>query len=537
MRSKFPALLAALALLPAAPAKKFLADDPLPAEPAPRDASQAIRRKISDYYDFFENLFADPGERHRPAHGKTPAKVIPARAVNTLGEPMKSAWWEPRHYYRRLSIEELVRGPGNSNAPSKEGKWKVVRAKNEGVTPGFEILDSRGRRYVLKFDPLKWPELATAPDVIVSKFFHAAGYHVPENYVVSFRESDLELGADVELIDSRGRPRKMTRRDVNELLLRVPRGAGGAYRGGASFYLSGKPLGPSRYYGVRRDDPTDTVPHEHRRDLRGLAVFCAWLQHDDSRAINSLDMLVREGGASYIRHHLIDFGSTLGSASYGPNAPRSGHEYLFEWTPAAKQFLTFGLWIPHWAKAKYPRSPAIGRFESEKFIADRWKAEYPNPAFENMLPDDAFWAAKQVMAFTDEEIYAIVRTGQYSRPEDERYIAQRLIERRDNIGRAWFSKLLPLDRFRVEGSQLVYDDLGALHKFTPPGTHSLSWSVFDNERESSTPLGATGPRIPNPPGANFLMASIRGTDAKKTVSVYLRRGGGTWTVVGVERGW
>ena len=33
----------------------------------------------------------------------------------------------------------------------------------------------------------------------------------------------------------------------------------------------------------------------------------------------------------------------------------------------------------------------------------------PITAFENRLPDDTFWAAKQVMAFTDEEIRAIVQ--------------------------------------------------------------------------------------------------------------------------------
>ncbi|MBM3811326.1 MAG: hypothetical protein FJW20_06785 [Acidimicrobiia bacterium] len=49
------------------------------------------------------------------------------------------------------------------------------------------------------------------------------------------------------------------------------------YRGGASLYLPGKPLGPFKYYGTRRDDPNDVTPHEHRRDLRGLSVFCAWL--------------------------------------------------------------------------------------------------------------------------------------------------------------------------------------------------------------------------------------------------------------------
>ena len=47
-------------------------------------------------------------------------------------------------------------------------------------------------------------------------------------------------------------------------------------------------------------------------------------------------------GRGFVRHYLIDFGASLGSASYGPNSPRSGGDYLFAWGPASRQFLTLG---------------------------------------------------------------------------------------------------------------------------------------------------------------------------------------------------
>jgi hypothetical protein len=75
----------------------------------------------------------------------------------------------------------------------------------------------------------------------------------------------------------------------------------------------GKPIGRIRFYGTRPDDPNDIVEHEHRRELRGYGVFAAWLNHVDAKAINSLDTLVTEKGRSYVRHNLIDFGSSLGS--------------------------------------------------------------------------------------------------------------------------------------------------------------------------------------------------------------------------------
>ncbi|MCC6292110.1 MAG: hypothetical protein IT164_05635 [Bryobacterales bacterium] len=541
--------LSVLLLLLAAPlcaegGPRFYPDDPLPSEPAPRDASKAIRRKISDYYDFFAHMFAHPGEQTGEKQNGRVVPPIPARAVNTLGEPMASAWWQPRHYYRRMSLAELAAGPGLGHAPSTEGKWTVVKAKSEGVTPGFEILDARKRRYVLKFDPLEYPEIATAPDTLVSKIFFALGYNVPENYIVHFRREDLELGEDVQLLDARGKPRRMTQRDVTELLMRVPRGPDGRYRGGASLYLPGKPIGPYKYSGMRRDDPNDIVPHEHRRDLRGLAVFCAWVGHDDSRAINSLDMLQPEGGATAVKHYLIDFGSTLGSASNGPNSPRSGFEYVFEKGQALRNFFSLGLWVPYWAHARYPAYKSVGRFESKLFRAAGWVPEYPNPAFVNRLPDDNFWAAKQVMAFTDEEIRAIVRTGQYSNPGAAEWIAAALIERRDKIGRAYFADVLPLDRFRVEAGRLVFDDLARAHGFTQSpgyqtggGDYPIAWSVFDNGTGAVTPLRARGAGIPRTPAAAFLAAKIQGQDAKKTATVYLRGGAGGWQVVGVERGW
>ena len=91
---------------------------------------------------------------------------------------------------------------------------------------------------------------------------------------------------------------------------------------------------------MRSDDPNDIIPHEHRRELRGYRVFCAWLNHDDSRAINSLDMIEGPEGRKYIRHYMFDFGSILGSGSIIAQVPRAGNEYILEWAPALKTLFT-----------------------------------------------------------------------------------------------------------------------------------------------------------------------------------------------------
>jgi len=449
-----------------------------------------------------------------------------------------------------MTVEELVRGPGGDAAPSFSGPWTVVAAKTEGITPGFTVTDSNGRRYVLKFDPLSNPEIATAADVITSKFFHALGYNVPDNYIVEFPREQLVLGEDVRLADALGREQVMTERDISEILLNVPQPRNGRYRGVASLYISGRPLGPFRYYGTRRDDPNDVVPHEHRRDLRGLSVLAAWLGHDDSRSINTLDMLAEESGTQYVKHYLIDFGSTLGSASNGVNSARSGHEYLFSWQPAIVQFFTFGLLVPDWATARYPNLPSVGRFEWQKFDAAGWVPEYRNAAFSNRLPDDEFWAAKQVMAFTDDEIRAIVRAGRYSDPAAEQWIVECLIQRRDKIGRAFFSKVLPFDRFGIQNGSLTYEDLALRHGLIPSQQYassdnfprSVRWSQFDNQTEQKTPLpDATGLLLPQQvrqatPGQYFAI-ELAGADSRKTVSVFLRKQEDGVEVVGIDRAW
>ena len=546
-RLHFIARLAVLAMLLASSplnARKFYRDDPLPAEPPSRSVGSALSRKLSEYYDFFSNTFGRPGEEQ-----PTTAKIS-ARATNTLGEALDSSWYTNRHYANRMTIEELVRGPGGDAAPSFSGPWTVVAAKSEGITPGFTITDPRGRRYVLKFDPLSNPEIATAADVIVSKFFHALGYNVPDNYIVEFAREQLVLGADVRLADALGRERVMTERDLTEILLNVPPSGDSKYRAVASLYISGRPLGPFRYYGTRRDDPNDIVPHEHRRDLRGLSVFAAWLGHDDSRSINTLDMLTEDSGTQFVKHYLIDFGSTLGSASNGVNSPRSGHEYVFSWKPAIVQFLTFGLLVPGWAKARYPDLPSVGRFEWEKFDAEGWVPEYRNAAFSNRLPDDEFWAAKQVMAFTDDEIRAIVHTGQYSDPAAEQWVVECLIRRRDKIGRAFFSKVLPYDRFGIRDGSLTYEDLSLKHGLIPSQGYAASdnfprlvrWSRFDNQTEQKTALpGESGlllpPEVQQATPGEYFVIDIAGADPKKTVSVFLRKREDGVEVVGVDRAW
>src|SRR5262245_58623871 len=94
-------------------AQKFLLDDPLRVDDdSAVDVVEPRRRGLSDYYDFLQHTFRTPGDLTRSS----------AANINTLGEVPDSSWFQNRHGVKRMSIEELVRGPNHSDGPSREGQ-------------------------------------------------------------------------------------------------------------------------------------------------------------------------------------------------------------------------------------------------------------------------------------------------------------------------------------------------------------------------------------------------------------------------------
>ncbi len=506
---------------------RFRTDDPISTWPEPAPVQHAKARRISDIHDYFLNTFTDPTELHRK-----PAGPQPGGGTNTIGEVPDGSWYESRHYKRRMTLEELTRGPGSGNGP-RGSRWQVVAGKTEGITPGITIRDEQGQRFLLKFDPMSNPEMATGAEAVSTRFFHALGYHVPGNTITFFKAANLEVDPKAWVTDATGKRRPMERKHLDVILSRVPRTADGRIRALASRYLDGVPLGPRRFHGTRHDDPNDIIPHENRRDLRGLRVFSAWLDHDDSRAINSLDMLDQRGTVPFVKHYLIDFGSTLGSASTHENSPRSGFEPLFSWKSGAAELFSLGLYVPGWARARYPQIPSVGRFEYERFDPVKWRPEFRNPAFENMLPGDSFWAARQVAHFTDDEIHAIVGSGQYSDPQAASWITRCLIERRNKIVQQWLSSAVAADHFRVENRRLTFTTLAGTR--TPD--YSISWRPFDNSSGQSGPEAGKDLTLPDGPPEQWWMGTLRRPGAASVVHIYVRprSAQASYEVVGLER--
>ncbi len=521
-----------------AAAPTYYPDDPLEVDRETRDARAVRERDISDPYDFVENTFFRPGDHANQR----------AVNVNTADEVPDSSWFTNRVGARPLSTDDIVRGP-NVLGPPAEGAWTVVSGKSDGITPGFTIRDATNAQWFIKFDPPSNPEMATGAEMISTKLFWAVGYHVPENYLAVLDPANLVLPDTATIRDSLGKRRQLSRADVDELLAKGARRPDGRFRVIASRALPGTPVGPFKYYGTRPDDPNDIFPHEHRRELRGMLAFSAWLNHDDSRSVNSLDTLVRAGGRTLVRHHLIDFGSTLGSASVSAQKARAGNEFIWEARPTLLTLLSFGLWVRPWIKVDYPTFPAIGNVEATYFRPDKWKPEYPNMAFANARRDDLFWAARRVMAVSDEQVRAAVAAAEYTSQDAANYLADVIIARRDKIGLQWLTGVNPLVEFALDaaGTLTFTNAATATRRAAAPDGYELAWATFDNATGTSTRVGnpesVVTERAQAPPAAltgEFVEVAIhtrhpRFAEWRRPVVVHFRRSDEAWRLVGVAR--
>jgi hypothetical protein len=526
--------------------RKFYPDDPLLSDDDRLDVPEKPEElELSDMYDRFGHMFKDWGASSIGTE---------AQNVNTLDEVPDSSWFTNRLSARRMSIEELVRGPNRGEPPDPTETWTVFRSKSQGITPGFEIKNESGTRYVMKLDPIEVPEVASAAEVIATKIFYALGYHVPENYIARIHPDRFVIEPGTQVEDSFGDKSELTRFRFNRLMRRIPRLADGTIRVTLSKYIDGVPIGHRRYYETRSDDPNDVIPHEDRREQRGLRLFAAWLNHDDTRAQNTQDSWVEENGKHYVRHYLLDFGSTFGSGSVDMQYANLSYHYAIDMALIKKNALGFGFHVPEYRKVRWPDFPeheSVGRWEAERFDPLKWRNDYPNPAFVRMTARDAFWAAKIFMRLTREELEAIVAAGEYSEPSNSRLFLDVLVERQLKCGRFGINAMNPLDEFRLEGDSLAFTNLSEKYGFTAAGTsYSVQWSTYDNETGARNPIG--GPanlsesRITLPsaqPGSLLLVALVRSKSADfphwdTGISVYLRplrSASPSYEIVGIER--
>ncbi len=374
------------------------------------------------------------------------SKIPSAMDVNATDNVITSSWYTPRLGFRDITSEELLHGLEEIGPPQKP--FYVSKAKKGGGNPGFIIKDSRGKSYLLKFDPPEFPGIETTTDLIVSRLFWGFGYNVPEDYLIYFNKNDL-------LIDDKS---ELSINDLTDVLHQVAEPVDNVYRATASLWLQGIFLGPVPAEGTRKDDLNDRIPHENLRILRALKVFCSFVNHSDIRIDNSADIYTGEPGKGHVEHYLLDFGEAFGGHGAEHDYKWDGFEHYFSYSSAFNNFIAAGLKIHNWEKLEYTPWKSVGAFESDKFNPGEWKEVYPYLPIRSSQPADDYWAAKILAALTDEHITALVKAADYPEPDAEAYMIKTLIQRRDKVLKHFMDEVSPIEFESVNESELAFVD-------------------------------------------------------------------------------
>jgi hypothetical protein len=446
---------------------------------------------------------APPPELHEPIEGEWNSDVIylvdgslveplaavvspgsyitprPALDVNDFGHVLDSTWFTNRITRRPMTPTEIRIGPNTIAGPAP-GPLTVVSGKVEGVTPGFEVEDSAGQRFLVKLDHPAYPALSSGAEIITTKILYAAGYNVPENFVVRFDLDRLVLSEWATTRGQYGRRVQLTPEGLDDILSNANPFPDGTVRALFSRIIDGRIIGPFDYEGVRDEDPNDRIPHERRRSLRGLRYVYAWLNNTDPRASNSLDVFIETPGdpnLGYVKHYLLDFGDALGASGTEPKYRAEGYEYAVDLEALAVGWFSFGIHYRYWLPVRRSPLRSVGTFEARVFDPRRWKPAVPNPAFRECDDHDLYWAASLISRFTPELLGAAVDTAQYTEPGARDHVLTVLLRRQTKILEYAFSKFLPLEDLVVRGWKVGLTDRAVAADLYEEDEVRYRWSV------------------------------------------------------------
>ena len=334
-------------------------------------------------------------------------------------------WFTNRLGTVPVTVDELVKGPGSGTGPAPGG-WTVISAKNDGVMPGFTVRDSAGQVWFIKFDPPGYPAMATGTEVVVARLFWGLGYHVPETHLATLRPEQLT-------IDDAG-PHHIAKRQPAALQgIGYPAAAAQSAPRIRWIVPRRRQQGARRAAGRRFPVLRHAVRRSQRRDPARASSRAAGLRHvrrlAEPRRLE-VDQHARHarraGREAVVRHHLLDFGSTIGSAGVYPREAYEGWEYLVEGKKTLAGMPSLGLYVKNWRTIPLYRARSVGAFpiDNTQWDPERWKPRYANSAFRSARLDDKFWAARRLQAFTDEMLNALIGVGQFNDPKSEEMLVE-----------------------------------------------------------------------------------------------------------------
>lgn len=173
-----------------------------------------------------------------------------------------------------------------------------------------------------------------------------------------------------------------------------------------------------------------------------------------------------------------------------------GREYAFDSVNMMKELFTLGIYVTPDEKKATLVSPEIGIFSAEDFDPGDWKPSFQAMPFDNMTREDAYWATRVILSFSQDDVLNIVRTAEYTNPRATEYMFRTLMERRRLIAGHWLEDVNPISNFALDtkdGVTLSFRDLRSDHDLAGPAEYR--YEIITNARRSEKASVST-PRIP-----------------------------------------
>lgn len=470
-----------------------------------------------------------------------------ARNVNAFDEVPDSAWFTNRIGVRKIPIEELVRGackPEDILDPetAKDGEYVIDQGKPNGASPGFRVKIGGKRKYMFKTDFEKEPERPSAAAAIGTAIYYAAGFNTSCEQVIYAERKKFELKPNLTFTANDGVTRPFDQTALDRVLSNAVHD-GDKYRFQASAWLGGYLLGPFKYEGTRSDDPNDVIPHEDRRDLRGGRVLAAWLHHFDAREQNSMDSWMAvdkerpESSPGWVKHYYLDTSDCLGSEwDWDGISRRMGDSYLLDFQDIGVDFVTFGLIERPWERKKRtPGMEMFGYFHWDEFDPERWRNEYPNPAFGRATERDNAWMARILSRFERADIRAIVEIGKFSKPEATEFVTEVLEQRLRKITERYLTRLSPIADVKADGDRICGVDLARRRSVRPDDQFRYAAALRGGGPlpVSAGPAGAVCVTVPH--GSKYVVIDLWNGVARAPLEVHAYDLGATFKVAGLVR--
>jgi hypothetical protein len=389
--------------------------------------------------------------------------------VNSLDEVPDSSWFTNRLGVRPVSIEELRRNACKKESlldpdNTPDGAWLIDKGKMSGSTPGFRISVPGKGKFLVKVEATGLPERQVAATVIGEAVYYATGYNATCEQALFVRPSIFTLKPGLRAAHGNfGDEYDFDQAAIDDLFAKSNK-HGGLLRISASAWTPGYVVQQFRYEGTRADDPNDVVPHQDRRELRASRLISAWLDHFDAREGNSLETWLTDvkGGPpdaspGHLIHIMMGTSAALGSAwDWDPISRRLGFSYVIDWGDMATDFFTLGTAARVWETAqKAPGHEIFGYFNVRDFDPERWKNEYPNPAFSRMTERDAAWMARILARFTPQMVRTLAEMAKLADPANTDYLESVLEGRLAKILERYLTRVSPIARLHVEGTSTL----------------------------------------------------------------------------------